>query len=70
MSVHGLLTLQFFSAHHERDKANCRALSTADPVAWQQYHYASNKANKLLKRAKYTYLSRLTLSTSGKCGKF
>ena len=51
-----------FAARHERDKAYHRALSTADPVAWHQYCAARNKANKLLKRAKYTYLSRLTSS--------
>ena len=59
-----------FAAHHERDEAYRWALSTADPVAWHQYRSACNKANKLLKRAKYTYLSRLTSSTSGKCSKF
>ena len=58
------------AARHERNKAYRRALSTADPVAWKQYRSAHNKANKLLKQAKYTYLSRLTSSTSGKCGKF
>ena len=59
-----------FVARHKRDKTYHRALSTADPVAWRQYCSACNKANKLLKRAKYTYLSRLTSSTSEMYGKF
>ena len=54
-----------FAARRERDGAYRQALNTGDPVAWQQYRSACNKVNKLLKRAKYVHLSRITSSTSG-----
>jgi len=45
-------------------------LKTGDPLFWQEYRSTRNKANKLLKKAKYTYLSQLTSSTSENFGKF
>ena len=54
----------------KRDKAHCLALKTGDPLLWQEYSSALNKANKLLRKAKYAYLSQFTSSTSGKVGKF
>jgi len=58
------------AVHHERDKVYHQALNTGDPIAWQQYCSARSKVNKLSRRDKYIYLSRITSSTPGKCGKF
>jgi len=32
---------------------------TGDPVIWQKYRCARNKANRLLRNAKHTYISQL-----------
>ena len=58
------------TARCKRDKAHRQALKYGDPLLWQEYRSAHNKANKLLRKAKYSYLSQLTSSTSGNFGKF
>ena len=58
------------NARHARDKLHHRALCTGDPVIWQQYRSARNKVNKLLRNAKYTYLSQLASSAAARSGKF
>lgn len=57
---------EVFAARRERDKAYCQALDTGDPVAWRRYRSARNKVNKMLRRAKCTYLSRIASSMPGK----
>ena len=58
------------SACRARDKFLRRALRASDPALWQQYHCAHNKANRLLRNAKYTYLSQLASTTPGGSRKF
>jgi len=61
---------EVIAARCKRDEAHRQALKTGDPLLWQEYRSARNKANKLLRKAKYSYLSKLTSSTSGNFSKF
>ena len=38
---------EVIAAHCKRDKAHCQALKTGNPLFWQEYRSARNKANKL-----------------------
>jgi len=38
---------EVIAARRRRDKAHRQALQTGNPLFWQEYHSACNKANKL-----------------------
>ena len=58
------------AARRQRDRLHHQALATGDPAIWQQYRPSRNRANKLLRTARYTYLSQLTSSMRGQASKF
>ena len=58
------------TAHRQRDRLHHRTLATGDPATWQQYHASRNRANRLLRTARYTYLSQLTSLMRRQASKF
>jgi len=58
------------AARHRRDRFHHQALATGDPAIWQQFRDMRNRVNKLLKSAKYAYLSGLASLKQGQASKF
>ena len=58
------------AARRQRDRLHHQALATSHPAIWQQYRVMRNKANKLLRTARCTYLSQLTSSMQGQASNF
>ena len=58
------------AARHQRDRLHHQTLVTGDSAVWQQYRVMRNKANKLLRTVRSTYLSQLASSMQGQASKF